>query len=123
MDDLPVNHNVTYTHSVLEGSAYEADKQQGERILLNPEAARFFTSPFPRRDPLTSQQAETILKFFQKHCPGLDEEIHGFADALGVQPEQIVYYAFTYQGGGQCSHFAVLPSLSAAGIINNICDF
>jgi predicted choloylglycine hydrolase len=115
LDDRPTIRNVAYTHSVLEGSAYEVGKLQGERILLNPEAARLFTSPFPGWEPLTPQQAETTLKFFQKHCPGLEEEIHGFADALGVPPEQIVYYAFTYQGGGQCSHFAVLPSLSANG--------
>jgi len=115
MDDRPIVRNVTYTHCVLEGSAYEAGKQQGERIQLTPEVAKFFTSPFPGRGPLTPQQTETILKFFQKHCPGLDEEIHGFADALGVPPDQVVYYAFTYQGGGQCSHFAVLPSISADG--------
>jgi predicted choloylglycine hydrolase len=115
MDDRPIIRNVVYTHSVLEGTTYEVGKLQGERMLLNPEAARFFTSPFPGRNPLTPQQAETTLKFFQKHCPGLDEEIHGFADALGVPPEQVVYYAFTYQSGGQCSHFAVLPSISADG--------
>lgn len=115
MDDRPTVRNVTYTHSVLEGSAYEVGRLQGERIQLNPEAAQFFTSPFPGSKPLTPQQIDTAIKFFQKHCPGLDEEIHGFADALGVPPEQIVYYAFTYQGGGQCSHFAVLPPLSADG--------
>jgi predicted choloylglycine hydrolase len=115
MDDRPTIRNVTYVHSVLEGTAYEVGKQQGERMLLNPEAARFFTSPLPEGGPLTAQQAETALKFFRKHCPGLDEEIHGFADALGVPPEQVVYYAITYQAGGHCSHFAVLPSISVDG--------
>jgi predicted choloylglycine hydrolase len=112
MDDRPTVRKVTYTHEVLEGGAYEAGKQQGKRIQLNPGAARFFTSPLPERGPLTPRQAKTALKFFGKHCPGLNEEIHGFADALGVLPEQVVYYAITYQGGGQCSHFAVLPSIS-----------
>jgi predicted choloylglycine hydrolase len=115
LDDRPTIRQVVYTHSVLEGSAYEVGQQQGEHILLNPEMVKFFTSPFPGHAPLTPQQAETLLKFFQKHCPGLDEEIHGFADALGVPPEQIVYFASSYQSGGQCSHFAVLPSLSADG--------
>ena len=115
MDDLPTIRNVTYTHSVLEGTAYEVGKLQGEHIQRNPEIARFFSSPFPGRGPLTQQQIDTALKFFQKHCPGLEEEIHGFADALGVPPEQVVYYTFTYQGDGQCSHFAILPSLSADG--------
>jgi predicted choloylglycine hydrolase len=115
MDDRPTIRNVVYTHSVLEGTAYEAGRLQGEQIQRSPEVARFFTSPLPERGPLTPQQAETALKFFQTHCPGLEEEIHGFADALGVPPEQITYYAFTYQGEGLCSHFAVLPSLAADG--------
>ncbi len=115
MDDRPTVRQVTYTHSVREGTAYEVGKQQGESILRYPEAAQFFSSPLPERGPLTPQQAETALNFFQKHCPGLNEEIQGFADALGVPAEQIVYYAFTYQHSGHCSHFAVLPSLSADG--------
>ncbi len=115
MNDRLTVHNVTYAHSVLEGTAYEVGKLQGENLGRNPEAAKFFTSPLPERGPMTPQESEAALKFFAIHFPGLNEEIHGFADALGARPEQVVYYAFTYQAGGHCSHFAVLPSLSVDG--------
>lgn len=115
MDQLPTVHNMTYTHAVLAGSAYEVGKQQGELLAKDAAAAHFFSSPLSERGPLTPQQAEAALKFFQQHCPGLEEEIQGFAAALGVPPEQIVYYAITYTPNGQCSHFAVLPSISADG--------
>ena len=112
-DQLPTVHHVTYTHAVLVGSAYEVGRQQGEWLAGKPDAARFFTSPLPERGPLTPQQAEATLKIFRQHCPGLNEEIEGFATALGVPPEQVVYYAITHTPIGQCSHFVVLPSISA----------
>jgi len=114
-DQLPTVHHMTYTHAVLVGSAYEIGKQQGEWLAGKPDLARFFTSPLPERGPLTPQQAESTLKIFRQHCPSLDEEIEGFAAALSVPPEQVVYYAITYAPIGQCSHFVVLPSISADG--------
>jgi predicted choloylglycine hydrolase len=116
MDDHSTVHNVVFTHSVLEGSAYEVGRQQGELLASRaPGAAHFFTSPPPGRGPLSPKEIDDALGFFQKHCPGLDEEIRGFAEALGAAPEQVIFYAFTYQGDGRCSHFAVLPAISADG--------
>jgi predicted choloylglycine hydrolase len=116
MDEHATLRNVVFTHSVLEGSAYDVGRQQGELLSKrSPDAARFFTSPPPGRGPLSPKEIDAALGFFQKHCPGLDEEIRGFAEALGAAPEQVIYYAFTYQGDGRCSHFAVLPGASADG--------
>jgi len=114
MDDRPTVRQVVYTHSVLEGSAYEVGRQQGEYIRHSP-VAQFFTSPLPGRGPLTPRQAEEAIQFFDKHCPGLNEEIQGFADALGVPLEQVVYYAFTFSNPGQCSHTALLPAVTEDG--------
>jgi predicted choloylglycine hydrolase len=100
---------------MLVGSAYEVGRQQGEWLAGKPELARFSSSPLPERGPITPKQAEATLKIFRQHCPGLNEEIEGFAAALGVAPEQVVYYAITYSPVGQCSHFVVLPSSSADG--------
>ena len=108
--------NVTYTHSVLEGSAYEVGRMQGEQLAeRSPKAVEFFTSPPPNREPLTPKEIDTAVSFFEKHCPGLGEEMAGFAKALGAIPEQAVYYAVTYPGDGRCSHFAVMPNVSADG--------
>jgi predicted choloylglycine hydrolase len=116
MDEDITVRDVVFTHSVLEGSAYEVGRQQGEELTRrSPEAARFFVSPPPGRGPLSPKEIDSALGFFQKHCPGLEEEIRGFAEALGAAPEQVIFYAFSYQGDGRCSHFAVLPAVSADG--------
>jgi hypothetical protein len=51
---------------------------------------------------------------FDRCCPGLNEEIQGFADALGVDPMQITYYAMTYLKPG-CSQLVLLPGLTKNG--------
>ena len=106
---------MVYAHDVLEGSAYDVGRLQGERLKQSPALAQFFAAPPPGGSPLTPRQAETALRFFDRHCPGLNEEIRGCAEALGAPPEQLVYYAFTYQSDGQCSHLAVLPPASPEG--------
>lgn len=100
---------------VMEGTAYEVGKKQGEWIQNTPEAVKFFTSPLEGKDYPSAQEADQMLKFFDKHCPGLNEEIQGFADALGVPVEHLVYYAFSYNRGGNCSHLALLPSVTSDG--------
>jgi predicted choloylglycine hydrolase len=115
MTDLPTIHNVTYTHTVLEGDAYAVGKQQAEGIRQVHEALKFFTTPPPDRPAFTPQQAEQVLKFFDQHCPGLNEEVQGFADGLGASPEQIIYYAWSYQADGRCSQMAALPAGTADG--------
>lgn len=109
----PALHRVSYTHAVIQGTAREAGRLQGEHLRLKPEAAAFFTRPFPGRE-LSLAQAERALAFFQRHCPGLNEEISGFAEALGVPPEQVVYYALSFDPlpfalSGQCSHAVLMP--------------
>ncbi len=47
----------------------------------------------------------------------MNEELQGFADALGVPVEHIVYYTFSYYHAGNCSHLALLPSATADGHI------
>ena len=45
-------------------------------------------------------------------CPGLDEELQGFADALSVAPERVFYYGMTWLLP-RCSHIALLPGVTA----------
>ncbi|MFZ6030241.1 MAG: C45 family autoproteolytic acyltransferase/hydrolase [Chloroflexota bacterium] len=115
MTDSTTIRNVTFTHAVLEGTAYEIGKMQAEGIRDVPEALKFFTTPPPDRAPFTPQQAKSAVRFFEQHCPGLNEEIHGFADGLSVSPEQIAYYAWSYQGDGRCSQIAALPAVTTNG--------
>ena len=110
----PTLHRVSYVHAVVEGSAREAGRIQAGHLARTPEAARFFTSPHPARGSLDARQADRALAYFDRHCPGLNEEIAGFAEGLGVPPEQVVYYALSFDPlpfspSGQCSHAVVMP--------------
>lgn len=51
---------------------------------------------------------------FDRWCPGLTEELTGFADALEVRPEQVFFYGMTYLLP-RCSHIALLPGVTANG--------
>lgn len=122
---------LSFQHVVLEGSAYEVGRLQGEMCKQNPELVKFMTSPLPDAPARSRQEIQEIMQFCDLHCPGLNEEIRGFADSLGVSPEEIVYYSFSSQppvslpqassqGGvqqlsGQCSQAVVLPSLTRDG--------
>ncbi len=61
-----------------------------------------------------SEQVEAARALFDRWCPGLSDELRGFADALEVPPEQIFYYSMTYLLP-RCSQIALLPSLTADG--------
>lgn len=113
-------HDVVYRHELIQGTPYAAGHAQGQALARSPEAVAFFTSPMKAKGELSPAQAEEALHFFEHHCPGLSDEIHGFADALGVAPERVVYYAFSHNPpvdfvGGSCSQVVVMPSHSADG--------
>ncbi len=108
---------IIFQKAILEGTAYEVGKFQGEWIQKDSNAIKFFTSPLEGQNYPTAQEAEHLLKFFDKHCPGLNEEIQGFADALNVPVEHILYYTFSYSRGSNCSHLALLPSATQDGHI------
>lgn len=116
MEDTKIQE-ILFRKVVLEGTAYEVGKIQGEWIQNNLNAVKFFTSPLEGKNYPTAQEADRLLKFFDKHCPGLNEELQGFANALGVPVEHIVYYTFSYNRGGHCSHLALLPSTTSDGHI------
>ncbi len=105
-------HEISYSYAVLEGTSYEIGKAQGEQFLANaPDYVDFMTSKGPLKTNLT--QVKRAIAFFERYTPGVNEEIHGFADAVGVHPERIVYYAVSHSERGHCSHFAALPALTA----------
>lgn len=106
---------ILFRHDVLEGSAYEVGRMQGEMCKQNPELLKFMTSPLADAPPINQQRAAEMMQFCEHYCPGLNEEIRGFADSVGVSPQEIVYYAFSHQSDGQCSQFVVLPTMTEDG--------
>jgi hypothetical protein len=45
-------------------------------------------------------------------CPGINDEIQGFADGLGMPIEKILFYDLSYFVQANCSHMVVLPSIT-----------
>lgn len=98
-------------HILLSGSSFEVGKALGNSFKNNPS----FLNTVTIREPYIAKEDESqIYRLFDEFCPGINEEIAGFAETLHVPPLQILYYAETYLCPG-CSQIAVLPSISANG--------
>ncbi len=94
-------------HILLEGNNYEIGKQMGKMragfpgLILN-------------EDAFSKQEESQVYKLFDEFCPGIKEEVQGFADVLKVPVNRVFYYAMSYLKPG-CSQMAVLPSKSSNG--------
>jgi predicted choloylglycine hydrolase len=106
---------VKFKHAVLDGTPYEAGRQQGGFLVNIPEALDFMLVPASKMDKDALAKAEKAIEFHEKYCPGLNDEIRGFTDSLGAKQEQAAYYHFPFSRAGCCSHMAILPSLTADG--------
>lgn len=100
------------THTAeLSGTSYDIGYQLGKMTAAIPPLRAAHTAAVDNFGP---RQAEEGAKLFDRWCPGLTEELCGFADALAVQPEQTFFYGMTYLLP-RCSQIAVLPGLAAEG--------
>ncbi len=98
-------------HILLSGSSYEVGKALGGFYKNIPG----FSETITIREPyLTKEDEKLMYKLFDEFCPGINEEIAGFAEALHIPPVQMLFYAETFLCPG-CSQLAVLPKISANG--------
>jgi predicted choloylglycine hydrolase len=58
---------------------------------------------------------DELARLCETACPGMVEEIEGFAEALGVASDRVAFWAWTSLKGANCSHAAVSPAMSATG--------
>ncbi len=100
-------------HLLLEGSSYDAGRTLGRICRSIPDLEGFVRAS---GTCFSNQETTQMLKLFEEYCPGLNEEIQGFAVELGILPRQVFYYAMTYLRPG-CSQMAVLPSKTENGHI------
>jgi len=118
--------NGEFQHIILEGTAYEVGKKQGE-ILKNDgdmrarieRAIASFSSQLgvskngkPNLKTMGFQDFEELQGFFEEHCPGLNDEMQGFADSMGVEIGDVPFYGATYHAPKNCSQLAVLSSMT-----------
>lgn len=102
-----------FHHVVLEGTAYEVGRQQGEILKRqNPEAVRWFTSAKIEPKKLGFKDFEELQAFYEKYCPGITDEIQGLADSFGAEPNKLQLYNPPIYQPGNCSQFAMLSSVT-----------
>lgn len=111
---------------VIEGSAFEAGKQLGSMMRQNPEYVKALTAVFPGQEKLSMAALSERMEEFEAICPGINEEIKGFAHGAGVAiRDVIIYYAYMKPTRGQCSLMAVLPEKTEnkAGMLGRNYEF
>lgn len=92
----------------LTGSHYEIGAALGKLTAASKPLIKIHTAGFKDFD---NAEVEKAAALFSQWCPGLSEELQGFADALKVPPAQIFYYGMTYLRPN-CSQIALLPSMT-----------
>lgn len=114
MSELSEKYNFIkkdFQHIILEGTAYEVGQQQAEILKKqNPEAAKWFVSANIDPKKMGFNGFEDLQAFYDEYCPGINDEIAGFADGLNVKPERLQIYNPPIYNPGSCSQFAVLSS-------------
>ena len=126
---MSLNYNLVngkFQHVILEGTAYEVGKKQGE-ILKNDGQMRArvamaissFLSQLgvsedgkPDLETMGFRDFGELQAFFEEYSPGLNEEIQGFADSIGVEAHEVPFYGATYYAPKNCSQVAVLSSVT-----------
>lgn len=97
--------NLKAYYCELEGTNYEVGKSLANRMKDVPQ---FKEMNSISQSPFSEEEKEQIVEMFDKYCPGINEEIQGFAEALGFDKFQAIYYVMTYLRPG-CSQMAILP--------------
>ncbi len=97
---------------VLQGTAYEVGRLQGEVLRSSPGWLHFLQSG---KGVLDKETFRHVWQLFDVHLSGVNEEIQGMADAAGVAIEDVIYYTSTYLRTAGCSHCVVLPQATENG--------
>lgn len=93
------------------GTNYEIGYELGKSIVNIPELICEQTN---KSNVVTKEEENYMVELFDKYCPGLNEELQGFADAIQVDSSQLLYYTMTYLRPG-CSQVALTPELTENG--------
>lgn len=93
------------------GTSYEVGTQIGKWVLSTPDLLQKVLLP-PNAYP--KDKFTKIFELMDCYCQGINEEIKGFSDTIGVSIEQVLFYAMTYLERG-CSLMAALPQKTESG--------
>jgi len=106
--------HMKYHHVVLEGSQYEAGQQLAAFLAREPDAQKRYGSAKTDLKRLGFPDFQTLWEYCEECCPGLTDEIQGFADGLGVAPDMLPFWNWTFSPvlGGECSQVALLSPVT-----------
>lgn len=100
-----------FTSIILQGSSYEVGQRQAKLIEKTPGWVRFVKSGGSK---FNREEFKRAQDFFEKACPGLNEELQGMADYFNVPVKTMSFYYHSYLRP-RCSTFNVLPNKSNDG--------
>lgn len=111
------NYNLVdlkFHHIVIEGTHYEVGNQLAEFLKQDPGAKQFFSSAKTNLKRLGFPDFNTLWDYCEECSPGLTDEIQGFADGLGVTPDKLPFWNWTFSPslGGECSQLVLLSSVT-----------
>ena len=92
-----------------QGSHYEVGFQRGKWIAKIPEFKKFMTTPVEGCIAWSEANHQEHLQLLAQHCPGLNQELQGMADALEVPITQMMQMTSGFGPPRACSMVAVLP--------------
>lgn len=105
-----------FQHVVVEGDHYEIGKQQGEIVKKHaPQDIEFYTSQKVDPKKMGFDSFDSLQNHYEAFCPGITDELEGFADALGVPLIQIAMFRQPIYQSGNCSQISVLSSATDNG--------
>jgi predicted choloylglycine hydrolase len=106
--------DMEYHHIVLEGSQYEVGRQLAEFLSKDPEILKGYFSDSVNLKRVGFADFESLWAFCEECCPGITDEIQGFADGLDISPQKLPFWNWTFAPslGGECSQLAVLPPVT-----------
>ncbi len=95
---------------MVEGSHYEVGTQLAGFLKQEPNAKQFFNPVKTNLKRLGFSDFNTLWEYCEECSPGLTDEIQGFADGMGVKPDQLPFWNWTFSPslGGECSQLALL---------------
>ncbi|WP_157047300.1 C45 family peptidase [Alkaliphilus metalliredigens] len=94
-----------------EGDSYQIGVSLGKWALSQPEMLKAMLLP---ANAYPQKKLQEITDLLDKYCRGANEEIQGFADTVGIELGQALFYAMTYLERG-CSLMAALPAKTEEG--------
>lgn len=108
---------VTFKHLELEGTSYDVGKKLGIYKKNRTDLITQFTMKSSILDNNGKIHVRKAMECFDKYCPGINDEITGLSEGLGVGVEQLLYYFASYKSKGCCSQMVVLPQITRNGHI------